>query len=102
MHPIASALCFPFAAGLLTTPGASAAGDDGVEFFEKKIRPVLIVHCYKCHSAEAEQKGKLKGKLRLDLREAIRGRGESGDAEAGCVAAAAEEGAGGGSRLGDY
>jgi len=78
LHPIARALCFPFAAGLLTTPGASAAGDDGVEFFEKKIRPVLIGHCYKCHSAEAEQKGKLKGKLRLDLREAIRGRGESG------------------------
>ena len=78
MHPIARALCFPFAAGLLTTPGASAAGDDGVEFFEKKIRPVLIGHCYKCHSVEAEQKGKLKGKLRLDLREAIRGRGESG------------------------
>jgi hypothetical protein len=78
LHPIARALCFPFAAGLLTTPGASAAGDDGVEFFEKKIRPVLIGHCYKCHSVEAEQKGKLKGKLRLDLREAIRGRGESG------------------------
>ena len=78
MHPIARALCFPFAAGLLTTPGASAAGDDGVEFFEKKIRPVLIGHCYKCHSAEAEQKGKLKGKLRLDLREGARGKGESG------------------------
>ena len=78
MHPIARALCFPFAAVLLTTPGASAAGDDGVEFFEKKIRPVLIGHCYNCHSAEAEQKGKLKGKLRLDLREGARWKGESG------------------------
>ncbi|MED6314691.1 MAG: c-type cytochrome domain-containing protein, partial [Verrucomicrobiota bacterium] len=54
------------------------AADENIDFFEKKIRPVLINHCYKCHSAEAEQKGKLKGRLRLDLREAIRGRGESG------------------------
>ncbi|MBT6102861.1 MAG: hypothetical protein HOH62_03065, partial [Verrucomicrobia bacterium] len=35
-------------------------------------------NCYKCHSAEAEKKGKLEGKLRLDLREAVRGKGESG------------------------
>ena len=32
---------------------ASARGDD-VEFFENKIRPLLAEHCYKCHSAEAE------------------------------------------------
>ena len=25
----------------------------GIEFFEKKIRPVLTQHCYKCHSAAA-------------------------------------------------
>ena len=65
------------AAGLLAVTGNLTA-DEGIEFFEKKIRPVLIEHCYKCHSAEAEEKRKLKGKLRLDLREAIRGRGESG------------------------
>lgn len=35
------------------------------EFFEKKIRPVLIESCWKCHSAEAK---KLKGGLRLDSR----------------------------------
>ena len=46
--------------------------------FEKKIRPVLVENCYKCHSAEAEQNGKLKGKLRLDLREGTLGKGESG------------------------
>jgi len=33
------------------------------EFFEKKIRPVLVERCYKCHSASAE---KLKGDLLLD------------------------------------
>ncbi|MCI0537521.1 MAG: PSD1 and planctomycete cytochrome C domain-containing protein, partial [Verrucomicrobiales bacterium] len=34
-------------------------------FFEKRIRPVLVERCYKCHSADSE---KLKGGLRLDSR----------------------------------
>ena len=59
---------------LLTVVSLIAA--DGVDFFEKKIRPVLVEHCYKCHSAEAEDK--LKGGLRLDLRDAIRAKGDSG------------------------
>ena len=54
--------------------------DDGTAFFEKKIRPVLVERCYKCHSGAAEAKGKLKGGLRLDLREASRAKGESGKA----------------------
>ncbi len=57
-------------------PGA-AAGDDGVEFFEAKVRPVLVEHCYSCHSAAA---GKDKGGLRLDATEAIRAGGDSGPA----------------------
>ena len=48
-----------------------------VEFFEKKIRPVLVEHCYECHSAQSD---KLKGKLLLDNREAARKGGESGPA----------------------
>jgi hypothetical protein len=44
-------------------------------FFEKKIRPVLVESCYKCHSAEAE---KIKGGLTLDTREGIRKGGETG------------------------
>ena len=36
-----------------------------VAFFEAKIRPVLVKHCYKCHSADAKE---LKGGLRLDLK----------------------------------
>ncbi|MDP6036319.1 MAG: c-type cytochrome domain-containing protein, partial [Verrucomicrobiota bacterium] len=48
-----------------------------LEFFEKRIRPVLAEHCYKCHSAKSK---KLKGKLRLDYRAgAIKG-GETGPA----------------------
>lgn len=49
----------------------------GTQFFETKIRPVLVAHCYKCHSAAGE---KVKGGLLLDNREAIRRGGESGPA----------------------
>src|SRR5262245_48858608 len=56
--------------------GAEPAKED-LEFFEKKIRPVLVEHCYKCHSEKAE---KLQGKLLLDSREAVRKGGESGAA----------------------
>src|SRR5437762_12018355 len=32
-----------------------AATREGIEFFEKKIRPVLTEKCYQCHSAGAEK-----------------------------------------------
>ena len=44
--------------------------DDGVAFFEKKIRPALVEHCYGCHSAEARAKKQLRGGLLLDTKEA--------------------------------
>ena len=46
-----------------------------VEFFEARIRPVLVEHCYSCHSAEAKE---LKGRLRLDSRDAVLNGGDSG------------------------
>lgn len=39
--------------------------DKGAVFFEKKIRPLLIKHCYECHSEEA---GERQGGLLLDRR----------------------------------
>ncbi len=45
--------------------GADPPEAGGIEFFETKIRPVLVEHCYECHSSESK---KLKGDLRLDLR----------------------------------
>ncbi|MFM7846739.1 MAG: PSD1 and planctomycete cytochrome C domain-containing protein [Planctomycetota bacterium] len=45
------------------------------EFFEKRIRPILVEHCYSCHSAEAKT---LQGELRLDLRAGWQQGGESG------------------------
>ena len=56
---------------------SAAVADDGIAFFESKIRPVLADKCYACHSANAE---KLKGDLLLDTREGIRRGGESGPA----------------------
>jgi len=47
-----------------------------LEFFEKKIRPVLATHCYECHGGA----GKLRGGLRLDSREALLKGGDSGPA----------------------
>ncbi len=46
-------------------------------FFESKIRPVLVKHCYECHSAES---GKSKGGLMLDTKHGIREGGETGPA----------------------
>lgn len=46
-----------------------------VEFFEKKIRPVLVKHCYECHSVEASA---VKGGLLLDSREGLLAGGDSG------------------------
>jgi len=42
------------------------ASKESLEFFETKIRPLLVERCYECHSAESK---KLKGGLRLDSRE---------------------------------
>ncbi len=62
----------------LARVAAQAANDAaGVEFFEKKIRPVLVESCYKCHSA-AENKS--KGSLFLDTREATLKGGDTGPA----------------------
>ncbi len=64
-------------------PTASrAAGPDAkaVEFFESKIRPVLVEQCYSCHSADAEGKKKLKGGLKLDTAAAVLKGGDSGPA----------------------
>jgi hypothetical protein len=46
-------------------------------FFESKIRPVFVEHCYKCHSQGAE---KLKGGLLLDTRAGLLKGGNTGPA----------------------
>ncbi|MDA1014539.1 MAG: PSD1 and planctomycete cytochrome C domain-containing protein [Planctomycetota bacterium] len=54
-----------------------ASADEGIEFFERRIRPVLVKQCYQCHSAAAP---KIQGGLRVDSRAAIRAGGETGPA----------------------
>ena len=49
----------------------------GLDFFEAKIRPVLVGKCYQCHSTEAKE---VKGGLLLDTRAGTRKGGESGPA----------------------
>src|SRR5579863_1252878 len=55
-----------------TTP---CRAEDDSEFFEKRVRPVLVDRCVSCHSAA---KGKTKGNLALDTREGWRKGGDSG------------------------
>ena len=67
------------AAWLVTLASAAARGDETqptpeqVEFFEKKIRPILAENCHKCHGPEKHQ-----GNLRLDSKVAAMTGGDSG------------------------
>ena len=60
-----------------TVSARAADSPQGLEFFEKRIRPLLVGHCYECHSASAK---KLKGGLRLDTREGWATGGDTGPA----------------------
>ncbi len=51
--------------------------DRGIEFFEAKIRPVLIQHCYECHAADSKS---IRGGLLLDTRAGTLNGGDSGAA----------------------
>lgn len=62
----------------IAPPIGSAIADERtskLEFFETKIRPVLVKHCYECHSAGSS---KMEGGLQLDFREGLRKGGDSG------------------------
>ena len=63
------ALCPCFVAG-------RSVADDGEVFFELKVRPVLVEHCYRCHSEVADE---IKGGLRLDLKTGWQLGGDSGE-----------------------
>src|ERR687895_413729 len=72
------AFCLSWFAWLTTSAAAEEKPDPkGVDFFEKKIRPVLVANCYECHSAKSKS---VKGGLLVDTREGIRKGGESGAA----------------------
>ncbi len=55
--------------------GGFVSADEQREFFENKIRPVLVEHCYECHSVDSHEVG---GKLLVDSRDGMLVGGESG------------------------
>ncbi len=54
----------------------AAESNASLDHFEKKVRPLLVQHCYGCHSAEK----KIKGGLRLDFKGGWQEGGDSGPA----------------------
>jgi len=56
---------------------STAADPEGLEFFERKIRPLLAQRCYACHSQAAK---KSQGGLQLDTRAAFVAGGDTGPA----------------------
>lgn len=57
--------------------GAAADDSRKRDFFETKIRPILIKHCYECHAANSKE---IKGGLRVDTASALIEGGDSGAA----------------------
>lgn len=65
--------------GLLTGPSpaipAADPSGEAIEFFEKKIRPILVTHCSECHSRDSKKR---QGGLLLDSRDGWLRGGDSG------------------------
>ncbi len=70
-----AAMLLPGAA--LTARAADAKDLKGLEFYERKVRPILAKNCYGCHSARAD---KLKAGLSLDTKAGLLRGGERGPA----------------------
>ncbi len=67
------------AAAAAPAPAPATVPDSaGIAIFEAKIRPVLIDHCYKCHSEDAAKENKVKGGLLVDSRAALLKGGDTG------------------------
>ena len=81
-HPIKIAIAIAIAsAAVLTlftlTLHAAPLSKSDTDFFENKVRPILVENCYKCHSSQAE---KLKGNLSVEFKESLLKGGENGPA----------------------
>src|SRR5262245_57057227 len=61
--------------GGTTAARAEEPTPEQLEFFEKRIRPLIVTHCAECHG-----EGQAKGGLRLISGEAVRRGGDSGAA----------------------
>lgn len=63
--------------GWLVLSQSQLRAQDDVRFFESKIRPALVKHCYECHSTES---GKARGGLKVDSWDALQRGGDTGPA----------------------
>jgi hypothetical protein len=82
MHWVSKILAVAFATLAAGPSSYAAAGtpssaSEGIEFFEKSVRPLLSERCYECHSAQSR---KTKGGLLLDTRDGVLKGGDSGPA----------------------
>lgn len=68
-------LCAAFASPLCADEPTDSRAQAEVQFFESRIRPVLVENCYECHSADSKV---VRGGLQLDHRDAMRAGGDSG------------------------
>jgi hypothetical protein len=69
-------VCFSLLIALNCVGAAEPSAAD-LDHFEKSVRPILVEHCYKCHSAEVK---KPKGGLRVDSRAYLLVGGDNGPA----------------------
>lgn len=70
-------MLFSANATALHADDAKTIDPEKLEFFESRIRPVLIKHCYECHSAKSEE---VKGSLLVDSAAGLLQGGDSGPA----------------------
>src|SRR5262249_47048878 len=70
---VALALCWTIPA----MAQEKAITPDQLEFFEKKVRPVLAQHCFECHSTKSK---KVKAGLLVDSRAGLLEGGDNGPA----------------------
>lgn len=73
--PTALAIVVCLTGCLSTIDSAGAQESAGVQFFERHVRPILVEHCYECHSP-----GDIHGGLLLDSRGGWMKGGDSGPA----------------------
>ena len=73
--PLFLAAAFAVLACGHSTLASDPTAEDNRRFFETKIRPLLVKHCYSCHSSQSKP---VEGGLRLDSRPGWKQGGDSG------------------------
>ena len=67
--------CIWLPACVLSARGAEEPSAEQETYFEQKVRPIFVEHCWECHGEKKQEAG-----LRLDSRDAILRGGDSGPA----------------------